>query len=645
MKRYIQILLIGLSLSSCNDSFLEKEIIERQVESTVFNNYNNFKTYMWNMYEVFTDNGAITRTIDSYSYSYRGDAWAGYLNYINVTAPNYYASQTATTFAGGSDYGANYFLYATGGWDFSYVRRVNIMLRNIDKSAMTDAEKKHWRSVGYFFRSFLYMELVSRFGDVPWIDKAINEDDPLVYGSRTPRTEVVDHLMDDLLFAEANINEKGDGPNTINKACVQVLISRLGLFEGTWRKYHGVAENGVKYDRIKLLTESVRVSEALMATYPTLLSNYDALLNSESLSGGTNNGVILYKEYTNSIIMHYMARYCRTSEIRFDVPKHTIELYLTKNGLPIANAANQKASGGQYCGDKTMYDEFRDRDNRLLLSVVPPYYANTAYKYTPPAEFNVDVNEYKNKLVQLLPDATSKRLPVANYAGTVITQVPNVVGPGQAPVRSYTGYSTFRLYNLWEYSSASSFCNTADKPIFHMGEILLNYAEAQWELGKFTQAAADASINKLRARVGTASMNVGNIDGNFDPARDQSVDPVLWEIRRERIIELLGEGFGFDDIRRWKKAPWFINRNVTGCYIRYADYKASNGTIPAAWQNVALVDKNFNDVPKTPAGEGYIKRFVNQTTLGKGWVDKYYLLPLPLNDLALNPNLKQNPGW
>ena len=39
--------------------------------------------------------------------------------------------------------------------------------------------------------------------------------------------------------------------------------------------------------------------------------------------------------------------------------------------------------------------------------------------------------------------------------------------------------------------------------------------------------------------------------------------PVLWEIRRERIIELMGEGFGFYDIRRWRMAPWFLNRPAT----------------------------------------------------------------------------------
>lgn len=642
MKRYIILLVTAFLLPSCNDSFLEKYPVETQTELTAFKTYENFKTYAWGFYSVFSENKGITRSIHYQNYMGRGDLWAGYLHHVNTNVPNYYASQTATTFSSGTDYDPNYWNYATGGWDFSDVRRVNIMMQNIDQADMTETEKNHWRSVGYFFHSFLYMELVSRYGDVPWIDKVIADDSEDAYGSRNSRISVVDHIMDNLLFAEQNIKVDGDGENTINKACVQVLISRLGLFEGTWRKYHATSESGAKYDRMKLLTESVRASDELMKKYPALLDHYDKLFNMESLTNAP--GIILYKEYVAGVLMHHIGRYCRTSEIRYEAPKHTVELYLTKNGLPIHNAKNQVESGGEYCGDKIIYNEFRNRDNRMLMSIVPPYFGNPGYNYTPPAEYNVDTEEYAKLLPVILPDASTKRLPVANFAGTIINQVPNVVGPGQAPLRTYTGYSTFRFYNLWEDSSGQT--NTADKPIFHMGEILLNFAEAKWELGQFTQEVADATINKLRTRVGTANMIVADITAGFDPVRDQTVDPVLWEIRRERIVELLCEGFGFDDVRRWKKAPWYINRNIVGCYVRYSDYTDDNGNVAGPWQNIALVDEKFADQPKTADGKGYIKRFPDQTTLGKGWLDKYYLLPLPLNEIAHNPALlPNNPGW
>lgn len=94
----------------------------------------------------------------------------------------------------------------------------------------------------------------------------------------------------------------------------------------------------------------------------------------------------------------------------------------------------------------------------------------------------------------------------------------------------------------------------SDKPIFKVEEAILNYAEAACELGQFDQAAADISINRLRKRAGVADMEVAKIDASFDPNRDKGnnphwsgempdyeVEPLLWEIRRERIVELMGK--------------------------------------------------------------------------------------------------------
>ena len=44
------------------------------------------------------------------------------------------------------------------------------------------------------------------------------------------------------------------------------------------------------------------------------------------------------------------------------------------------------------------------------------------------------------------------------------------------------------------------------QPLFRLGEILLNYAEAMYELGQFDQSIADETINKLRKRAHVADM-------------------------------------------------------------------------------------------------------------------------------------------
>ena len=99
-------------------------------------------------------------------------------------------------------------------------------------------------------------------------------------------------------------------------------------------------------------------------------------------------------------------------------------------------------------------------------------------------------------------------------------------------------------------------------PIFRVEDVMLNYAEAMVELGEFSQSVADMTINKIRSRVNVPSMIVSQINESFDPMRDlgdsryagdYAVSPLLWEVRRERRIELFSENFRFDDLRRWKK--------------------------------------------------------------------------------------------
>ena len=176
-KIIISLALLGtIALTSCNDSFLEKYPVTDLTEGNAFQSYNNFKTFMWPCYEVFAKTNIATSLSgvgqDSH---YQGDRWAGYLEQKQESGFNKYAFQTVSSVASGN------------GWDFGYLRRVNIMLSHIDESKMNEAEKNHWRAVGYFFHSYWYMELIDRFGDVPWVDKVLNESSEEAFAKRMPR--------------------------------------------------------------------------------------------------------------------------------------------------------------------------------------------------------------------------------------------------------------------------------------------------------------------------------------------------------------------------------------------------------------------------------------------------------------------------
>ena len=685
MKKYFLVFLVALFLlPACNDDFLEKSPVTSQSEASL-KTYKNFQTFSWRFYDCFISNvytqswydnykgtnnsGGVSR--GTYSYYGEGDLLANYLTsaWNDDTDTNYRRQQITV----GTTRGA-------GGWNFDYIRNINILLRNIDGSNMNDEEKAHWRSVGYFFFCYRYAELISRFGDVFWVDHVLNDDgsdDDIILGERSPRKEVADKVLERLQYAEQNIkvNGEGAGTNTINKACVQALMSRFCLFEGTWRKYHGLG------DEAKYLNECVRVSEALIATYPTVDNNYDGLMTSQSLK--SRPGTILFKEFSTELDqVHYGQRLERSTSTPFSLHRFTTDLYLVKsNGLPVTNEANAARP------DLDMFDEFRDRDPRLLMTVCPPYsqeyvlqYGNATYPFSEPATRSystsngiyqregLDNQEFVKLITTIVPGNTSKRLPAFQFQGNaMIWSMPNFPSvTANQQFRSKAGYVCWRNYSLADPAvpvpSDNNGGHNSDKPIYFIEEILLNAAEAAFELGKFDQSFANKTINLLRRRTTVAmpDMVIANINASTDPSnptddvtpgRDPSVDPVLWEIRRERIVELMCLGYGWADIRRWKKGPWYMNRPVIGVKMDKQNYKTINAsgviseTIPswvASATNVPLVNKDFTPAAGT---SGYVRRFDDPSKAGKGWDDTFYLYPIPVYDLNLNPQLKQNPGW
>ncbi len=648
MKKIIICLSIlsGLFLTSCNDSYLDKAPVTGLTEENAFKSYDNFQAFMWPCYEMFTNN-TIGQSIRPHGQDgfYQGDIKAGYLQSKYTNGFNQFAYQTVANVSSGN------------GWNFStFIRRINIMLSHIDKSEMNDAEKNHWRAVGYFFHSYWYMELIDRFGDIPWIDKPLTETSEEVYAPRTERAVVAANILERLKWAEENIGDYSskDGKNAIDVHCVRMALSRFTLREGTWRKYHELGNHET------YLNECIRVSKVLMNSFPTLYKGAGVDANQPAAGYGqmwtTDNlqdvpGVILFKEYTSA----YASSQCyveHTSSHYVEMSQKTVDLYLMNNGKPIQN----DKSG--YHGDESMYTVFRDRDPRMYHVIMPPYKVvnNGANKPegNSKATWGYTNNPADREYIDLLganvtcsnPGEGMKRLPGQNWSGSLVPEIPRI-GTGSF-VSCRSGYYVWKNWNNWEVNFNNAHRNVGDKPIFKVEEAILNYAEASYEMGQFDQGTADESINKLRDRAGIARMNVGEIGNDFDPNRGYyypidntagiQVEPVLWEIRRERIIELMGEGFGFYDIRRWRMAPWFLNNTAVGIWTTKEFATANNMTL----YNPST---GLSDGKNGSMTEGNLYLFNNPISEGKGWLEKYYLFQVPLTEIVLNPNLTQNPGW
>ena len=618
-KIYLSLaILAGIGLAGCNDSFLEHAPVTSLTENNAFRSYDNFKSFAWPCYEIFKDNN-IANTINGTGQGscYAGDMNAGYLESRANESGNDYAFGRVQSVASGN------------GWGFSGTfRRANILLANIDKSEMTDAEKDHWRAVGYFFHSYWYMELINRFGAVPWVNTALNENSPEAYGPRVDREIVADSVLNRLKWAEANIGdfEKQDGANTINRDCIRAAISRFALREATWRKYHGI--DGAQ----KFFDECIRVSRLLMNDYPTLYygtdgqpaAGYGEMWTTEDL--GKVPGVILYMEFVQDIKMANFSALEHMDSHNVEMNQHTVDLYLCKDGKPIATSAN-------YHGDKTPYATFRDRDPRLYHVVMPPYKVKAKVKTKEdPRTWDYTDDPADREYIDIMgpnescdnPGIGMKRLPGQNWSASLVPSSPNFMGGIGATgfVRSRSGYYFWKNWSNWETNrNGGVTLNTSDKPIFKIEEVLLNYAEAMYELGTTGKALDDAlniSLNLVRLRV---NPDMPKLTTSF--ASENSLN-MREEIRRERTIELYNEGFRVDDLKRWNTAIVEMPKPILGVKWTGTDFATS-------WAGASNMAKDSDGC------------LILENS--RRWGSKNDLYPLPVDQCQLNPNLGQNPGW
>lgn len=485
-------------------------------------------------------------------------------------------------------------------WDFEKIRNMNLLLSRIQSSSLGEEAKNHWSGVARLFRAIEYAKLVQKFGDVPYYDAVVGStDNEQLYRARDPRTTVMDKVNEDLAFACANIRvNDGTKGLTVNRAVAQGFASRIMLFEGTWQKYH--ANNTAK--AAEYLKAAKDYAAALMQTNAySIAPSYKSLTTSEDLAG--NPEIIMYRSYVENVVMHSLMSFQNTEHEMSSPSRSFVDAFLTKNGLPIHQAGNTDYKGKEYA------KEIQNRDPRLAD--------------------NID-------------EESGLRLN------------------GVAAVYAASGYYANRYVNkdLINKPGGMSSTNTTDAPVMKLNEVMLNYIEAAAELadlGQYTltQADFDKTINAIRDRQSTQmphltlagnALKVNGVEIN-DPDRDATVKPIIWEIRRERRVELAYEGLRFNDLRRWGKleyADMTKNKKLNmGAWINKADYPEN----AEALAKITLCDENGNIVT---GNEGYIMP-ITEVAKMRVMADKDYLYPIPVDQITMYENhgfkLTQNPGW
>ena len=507
------------------------------------------------------------------------------------------------------------------GWsttDWSRLRNVNYMIVNCVNPAVSETVRNNYIGLARFFRAYFYYGMVCRFGDVPWIDRPLNpQDEDILYGPRDSRELVMEKVYEDLMFAAQHITRTTDATQCTNvtKWTAYALASRVSLFEGSFRKYHNLNLATSASTWLKRAEDAA--NEVMQNSGKSLHFNYREVFTSDNPPA--TETILAIASSASLSIRHYANWYMTspTASTAVNLIRPFVCTYLQKDGTPYTDR-----SGWQY---EDFFEEFQDRDERLNATLRYPGYMR---------EGNL-------------------ALPVFD---------------GYARL----GYQPLKLC-VDATLSDNSQQNTHALQLFRYAEVLLNYAEAKAEQGTLTDADWEKTIGALRRRAGitgglTAKPTIADnyLKNNYFP--DVS-DPAILEIRRERGVELLLEGFRFDDLRRWKcgdllKMSWTgmyisainqpldVDHNGTHDVIYYTDQEGLNAALslsnnPNLYRVQVSIDPDASLIQVYPAGNGtgYYLAWMTQNDLIRVWGPKQYLYPIPVNALNINPNLVQNPGW
>lgn len=197
---------------------------------------------------------------------------------------------------------------------------------------------------------------------------------------------------------------------------------------------------------------------------------------------------------------------------------------------------------------------------------------------------------------------------------------PLIGGGNNGPTK--TGYLTYKMVSDKRESHEGN--SAIDHQEIRYAEVLISLAEALYERdGSISDSDLNRTVNKLRDRVGITHLTNSLVSSNGLN--------MLNEIRRERTVEFAFEGFRAYDLRRWKQ---------------------SENVLPVALKGVKFVGSDYETTPPNDGievgtdiqvdSDGFI---IADPVSNRSFTQKLYLRPLPGDQLQLNPNLKQNPGW
>lgn len=549
-----------------------------------------------------------------------------------------------------------------GKWNFTNINALNYYLQTVvprlENGELTGTESnlKHLVGEGYFLRALEYFFRLQRLGDFPIVKTVLpDEQEALTEASkRSPRNEVARFILSDLDQAISLMNNNVK-KTRLSKNAALLLKSRVALFEATWEKYHagtalvpngtgwpgagkdynagyqfpsGSIEKEIEFFLTEAMSAASQVADAVQLTENNQIirdqaskgkNPYYDMFASHDPSGYSE--VIMYRGYDLSLNNSHHFNHYLYSGGNTGYTHQFEQVFLMENGLPVY------AAGSGYAGDDYITDTKIDRDWRWRLFMKAPKEAK--------AVDNIATVEY-------FPEAP--RLYVSD-----------------AKNATSTGYIQGKGYSL-DYNDQLLGKDQMAFVVYRASEAYLNYIEASYLKNGNIDATADKYWKALRARAGVdtdyqktinaTDMSKEALNGWDAYSHGALVDATLYNIRRERRCEFIGEGFRYMDLIRWRALDQLNGYQLEGAKI-FGPMKSIFGDNLKYDQ----ADEKNNNV-SSPSLSDYLRpnqvTSTNQYYNGLYFYEAHYLDPIAVQHFMItSPDgstvsqspIYQNPGW
>lgn len=656
-KSYMKAALIltaATGFTACND-YLDKEPISDVTPDQYFNDENSLQYYCNQIYQDIISTG------DRYSYSiYQNDEHSD--NMASMWSDDKWIPGRWKTSMEDND-----------NWKFDNINNINyffeVVLPKYEKEEINGSLNNidHYVGEMYFFRAYEYFKRLKQYGDFPIVKECLVEDiEVLIDASkRAPRNMVARFILEDLDKAIELLGKTNMARTRVNQDAAILFKSRVALYEGSWEKnFAGTAfvpgtqdwpgkskeynkdfafpAGSAEAEYNWFFDQAAKAAKIVADKYMNTLTKNTGVVPGADLEGASQatidaanpylamfastdltsfDEVLMWRQFSKALgVVNNIPVQAQHGNQSRGTTKGMVDAFPMANGLPIY------AGGSNYHGDKTISDVRKDRDPRLFVFLKEPQQKNI-----------------------LISGVGSEAVPTE--------PVPAIL-EGSSEKKYTTGYA-LRKGNSYDQNQLGNGDGYVAVPIFRSVEALLNYMEASYELKGSVDGDAANYWKTIRARhqgMDTDFQKTINATNMAEEAKGdwgaytagQLIDPTLYNIRRERRLELMAEGFRNDDIYRWRSLD---QMKTTGYHIE--GFHIWN-TPMESWYDAKKLKEAVSPASLSEYLRPYEAPGMTDLLDGYKWTMAQYLRPLPIKQfmltapdgatVALSP-LYQNPYW